>query len=179
MAPLPINNTSRMIYEYSWPNGDGNFQIRFNSALVSTADVDNYTLGLLGALDPILSADWTIIGQRFQQQGNTFSLPVAPIGFTSTPTTVQPEAQRPLEVSFQGRSSGGRRASLSIFGARLTVPAIYRIPFGVVTDVDGVISYLQAGLIDGVHVAIDNLSVLWYSYANLNYNSYYERQARR
>jgi hypothetical protein len=168
-----------MIYEYSWPNGDGHFQIRFNNALVSSIEVDNYVLGLLAAIDPILSADWTIVGQRFQQQGNTFSLPVAPIGFTSGAGDVQPEAQRPLEVSFQGRSGGGRRVSFSVFGARLTVPAIYRIPFGVVADIDATISYLQANTSSGVHIAIDGLDVIWYSYANLNYNSYYERRARR
>jgi hypothetical protein len=73
----------------------------------------------------------------------------------------------------------GRRCSFSLFGARLTVPAIYRIPKGVVADIDAVIDYLQSNAVIGLHVGIDGAGVLWYEYANLNYNSYYERKARR
>lgn len=179
MAPLPQNNTARVIYEYSWPHGDGQFQVRYEENTGSVGAVDSYVLGFLSALDPLLSANWTITGQRFQRAGSSISLPVPPISFTSTAGDTADEAKRPLELSFQGRSEGGRKASLSIYGTRITVPAIYRILYGVLADVDAVLDYLQNNGQPSVPRAIDGEYITWYRYVNLNYNSYYERQARK
>jgi hypothetical protein len=82
-------------------------------------------------------------------------------------------------VSFQGRSEGGRKASISIYGSRLTVPAIFRINYGAVVDIDAALDYLENNAQASVPLAIDGEYITWYKYVNLNYNSYYERKARK
>jgi len=78
-------------------------------------------------------------------------------------------------VSFIGRSSGGRRVRLYVFGF-ITVSHDFRFVAGEVTQVDDAIDVLQAA--GSTLVAIDDIQPIWKNYANAGYNAHWQKAVR-
>jgi hypothetical protein len=135
-------------------------------------------------LSPVLTNQFVYVSARNVQAGDNFSLPapLPSVGATGSIITYPPENQV-VTHTFVGRSSGGRRNVLPIFGLLPTYADDYVYGQGDVTAFDNVITFLNAngnfgtGVLFGV--AIDGLPTTWYSRVTLNYNDYWVRQARK
>lgn len=83
--------------------------------------------------------------------------------------------QIPLYINFIGRTSGGRRVRLAVFG--LGVSAVdYRFLATENADVDAMRAELvtAGGLLRG----IDDLTPVWKTYANTGFNAYWQKAVR-
>ena len=89
-----------------------------------------------------------------------------------------PEREEPKESIWVGRSpTSGRRTRLSLYGAVYDTPANYRFgPGESLLSGAGTIGDLNAPA--NVFLAIDGSKPNWYTYVNVNYNSYWETAAR-
>jgi hypothetical protein len=180
MAPLPFNNTGVYSVEYRWSNGTASMQVRVDEATASYMDAVSALGGFIDTLGGWLDVEWAYTGATYTAEGANFSIPVVTPNQPITSNDLQNEAYRPLEMSFTGRSTGGRRVSISVFGSKISQGANYRYVQGELPDIDDALLYLStvATTHPGTFVAVDGLLVNWKLYVNLNFNSYWERQAR-
>jgi hypothetical protein len=181
MAPLPYNNTAIFTANYTWSQGAAQMQVRYEQAGGGQAAARLVCEQIAGLLGDDLDQDWVFTGARAQAAGSNFSVPVgAPLDPTASGFD-QPETQRPVFISFVGRSALGRRVSITVYGVRLTPDESWRFERGEITNVDAVITWLQTGNPNqGIApLAIDGTQVVWYPYANVGYNAYYQRRQRR
>jgi len=89
-------------------------------------------------------------------------------------------ANETRETTFQGRSfTTGRKLDISLYGIVMTTPDNYRFPAGGTSPawVNGAVTVLN-GTVAGTFLTVDNSAATWYSYANVNFNSYWERRVR-
>jgi hypothetical protein len=84
-------------------------------------------------------------------------------------------SEAPHFYGFVGRSSGGRRWRLDVFGSR-TLGDNYRLSPGENTDVDAAAAVLRD--VDFGIVGIDDLPVNVYTYTNVGANAYWQRELR-
>lgn len=180
MAPLPFNNTDIMTYVYRWDNGTSQFQVRYDGTLTTVSAVNNAVTAFINELGGILDDQWEIISARRQEKNSLISIPEEiPTGIAITGSS-QSVQDRPKELCFVGRSAGGRRAEISIYGITLAIPENWRYSATLNTEIAGAVGVLnENGLYPAVFQSIDGLRPLWYPYANVNFNSYWERRARR
>jgi hypothetical protein len=81
----------------------------------------------------------------------------------------------PYYVNFIGRSAGGRRSRMAIFGIK-SVGTNYRYTPGEDTSIDAALAVLVVG---GPNVwAIDGLPVIWKSYVNAGVNAHWQKVVR-
>jgi len=196
MAPLPHNNTALMYFDYVTGNAvtsqQHTMQMRLSSS--TTTLVEEAHIQMLALLTAIGAANfwsgWRILQTRLQAQGANFSTPVsspelAPLlAFAGTETGGYQPRYEAIETTFQGRSpTAGRRVDVSIYGLVPVTP----IPntFRVAVDfsnggnwVADALAVLNAAPSLGTFLAIDGTAPLWYGYANVNYNSYWEQELR-
>lgn len=191
MAPLPQNNTALMYFDYTTGNTstsqEHTFVVRTREVLTATqiANVQAAAGALLTGITPgNLRQGWKVIRARKQDAGANFSLPV-PLdafltAFVGTGPSSSVASAEALEWSFQGRSqTSGRRASVSIYGLVLGIPATLRLDAvgtGWVGSAVGALNDASEASVGWD--AIDGTQVSWYPYVNANYNSYWERELR-
>jgi len=155
-------------------------QVRFDNTVASIADVTNAVKEFIEIFETILDSQWQYIAASYQLAGTTVSIPTA-IPTQPTPGQwTQDQMRRPLQMTFQGRSVGGRRVSLSLYGHTISQTGDFRITKGENPNVDSAVIFLNQtnANFPGTFLAIDGLDPYWKEYANMNYNSYYERRAR-
>lgn len=183
MAPLPQNNTDRVIVDYTTGAKAHKLSARFSgSATISQALTA--LAAFLDTLQPILVGNWAILGVRFQQQGGDISVPVSPgplAGFSGGNAAPSLNLrEEPRALTFVGRSgTSGRKVSLAVYGANFTTPSNYRYTSDEATDIEAAVEVLNDAQANNVFCVIDGSDALWYPYADVNYNSYWETQARR
>jgi hypothetical protein len=129
----------------------------------------------------VLPTSWRPLRARAQGAGSSVSVP-AELGalstFVGTASGGLAQVDEPREYRWVGRSIGGRRVSVSLYGITIATPADYRYEGASgPPSLAGVRDALVASA-PGVFVAIDDTNPLWYSYVNVNYNSYWEQEAR-
>lgn len=183
LPPLPLNNTARYFIDYTTGRKDHSLIVRVGPAS-APAQVDQAVFSILGTLQQVLPQNWRVTGARFQNARTEFTLPASlPLteGLVGTSGDfLLPHNEEPRQVTFTGRSSTtGRKTRFGIFGVNFITPATYRAtPEGISGRVGAVLSLLGPFSQDGYFVAIDGSPVLWNQYANVNYNSYWETEAR-
>lgn len=174
MAPLPPNNTPRFRIKYTNVSHQHSMEVRSHlspSALGTLID-DFFT-----ALDTAIFS--TVIDSvEFAADGSDIFNPVTSgiegnvyTGFGSG--TVPGEAAQ--YISFIGRSSGGRRVRLYVFGVTTTGDD-FRFPAGEVADVDAARAVLVAAG-DSLR-CIDDLQPVWKTYANGGVNAHWQKALR-
>lgn len=190
MAPLPQNNTNRLLFDYV--TGDvatsqaHTCAVRYNPAERDVGDVQADFLSVLAGFgEGLFRVGWKVTGVRVQAAGSNFSLPVTMIaslaafeGIASVGYTPKLEA---VELTFQGRSTtSGRRVDFSIYNALFDVGDNFRFLEGSAgaSWVADVLDAVRAASAVGSFLAIDLSAPTWYGYANANYNSYWERRMR-
>lgn len=177
MAPLPDNNTKTYFLDYEGPMGAHTIQMR-----TTDATADNNAVTVLSQLATFLAEQMystvTFTGVRVRQRNQNFSLPVS--GWESItgelPGTLAQE-NYPKFVSFIGRSNGGRRVSIQVYGTNLLVTTDYRLSVVEVPWVSTILSFLEP--LTGSFLGIDGGQVTWKGYANMGYNAYFQRKRRR
>jgi len=177
MAPLPPNSTDRFFLDYS--DGVNSHTISWRWQLISQtiSDAMDACHAFLLAIEPKLYLI-TVLGARVQLQGESVSVPTGWTGDTTYGSGAMPAVNAPRELRFQGRSGSGRRVSVSVYGGNFSTPATYRIVAGADADFDAGIAQLILAADIGSWIAIDGLGPLVYTFVSVNFNSYWEEQAR-
>ena len=173
MAPLPPDGTPRFRVNYSILGGDDHdFQIRSaGSPSVLGVDVDTFLTALGASIFQL-----TVGVVEFAASGSNVFLPVltgieGQVYGTGTPDPIE----KPYFYGFQGRSAGGPKWHLDVFGAR-SLGVDFRLQPGENTGVDDGIAALQ-GFASPI-LAIDGLAVTVYTYANAGSNAHWQRAQR-
>jgi hypothetical protein len=175
MAPLPSNNTGVLFLDYSVGGESHTMQFRYSDGgtVADMKDVADQFLTALG--DAIFEI--TITGARHRPKDETITLPESWTGSSTYGTGSATHDQSAWYIDFVGRSAGGRRVRIALFGAASFEDNIghdYRLP---ATDqVADAILVLQSN--SDILTAIDNETVVWYSYANVGVNAYWRNRIR-
>jgi hypothetical protein len=175
MAPLPHNNTDIVYVDYQQGNQEHTFEVRVD------------TLGEIEAIETVIGAFLTAVGNlvglatilsvRGQASGSNISFPFpisSLVGTTFGSGAVNNETV-PFYINFVGRSTGGRRVSLALFG-RAGSLSDYRLTNSEETEIGAALTILNGS--PGTFLAIDGLQPLWYPYANVGVNAYWQREQR-
>jgi len=174
MAPLPHNNTAIYYVDYSVDGQEHTFEVRFNGA-VSPSAFGSHINGFLGPLAALLD-EVTINVVRFQAEGSDVSNPVvAGIEGNTYGTGTGGPDNVPRFLNFVGRSSGGRRVRLAVFGYK-GANSVWRLTSTESTDISDAVDVLNGT--SGTFIAIDGIDAIWYPYANIGYNAYWQRKER-
>ena len=173
MAPIAADNTPRTRFEYTVNGEQHDFQIRSNQSPTGEGSfVDTF----LTALGPELYA-LTIGTVSHAVSGSSIFLPVTTgIEGNTYGSGAGVYEQKAWYVDFIGRSAGGRRWRLAVFGIR-TLATDFRYVAGENANITAAIAALNggAGLIP---LGVDELSVTVYPYANAGVNAHWQRALR-
>jgi len=174
MAVLPPESTARFFIDYSTENQNHTLLCRSNG-IVSPGALGANVDTLLTALTTLFSLI-TIVGVRFAAQGSTFSFPVISgiEGNTYGASTIGSD-NAPHQLNFIGRSSGGKRCRVGIFGFKGATSS-WRLHDAESGPIGNAINHLNASV--GLWLAIDGIEPVWYPYANVLFNAYWTRNVR-
>jgi len=118
----------------------------------------------------------TITSVDFAASGSDIFNPVTTgIEGTTYGSGAGAEFNEPWAITFVGRTAGGRRVRLALFGFT-TLGNNYRIGPGENTFVDAGIDVLQAA--GANFLGIDGLVPVWRTYANVQVNDHWIKEAR-
>lgn len=174
MAPLPPESTARYFVDYATCGEEHTMEIRA-TAVVSPATfgtiLNNYLLNIQALIFPL-----TVNIVRFAATGSTISNPVTTgmegqVRGAGTPTV----DNVPIALNFVGRSGGGRRVRLMTFGYKGAVSA-YRLTSAEDANISDAVDTLNTTA--NCFLAIDNTKPVWYAYANVLSNAYWQRRVR-
>jgi len=172
MAPISPDNTPRFRCHYTTVNKSHTFELRSHD---SPSFIGGFLTNFLGAASGLVYAsvldfvDFAVAGS------NVFNLVTTGVEAMTWGTGAGTTAEIPEYVNFIGRTPGGRRVRLALFGLGVGSND-YRFGPGENTDVDNAIAELVAM---GNHLrGIDDLQPTWKSYANAGFNAYWQRAIR-
>jgi hypothetical protein len=178
VSPLNPNNTGRFWLAYNDNVNDHEMMVRFNTgAAIST--VMGYVNDFLQTLhDNEVIYLLTVLGARYSGAGSDISSPIVWTGAATYGAALMPLIIAPRETALLGRTSGGRRFRTFFYGLNITMPDTYRVPSAGGNWVEDALAVISAANEDGVYRAIDGLAPTLYTYADLQFNSYWETQRR-
>lgn len=172
MAPLAPSNTPRFRVHYTNAGVQHAFQMRSSSSPAAVGAAANAFLTALNVslyLITIDFVDWAPSGS------DIFNPVVTGIEGNTYGAGVPPEVNKAVAINFVGRTSGGRRVRVAVFGA--TGFALnYRASAGEVPSVDAAISVLQASTNE--FRGIDNIGPIWKTYANFKSWDHWVKELR-
>lgn len=174
MAALPPNNTLRYKVFYTVLGQQHDVQVRALAPLSPSA-FGTLFLSLLNELSPVFYALVVDYAQFAAAGSNVFNTVTIGIEGSTIGSGSAAGLLKPQFIAFQGRSSGGHKCRLSLYGVKVEEND-YRFNPGDVTEVDDAIAVLN-GATNGF-LAIDGVKPLWYSYANTGFNAYWQRKQR-
>lgn len=173
MAPLPVESTARYRVNYTVGGEQHDFQVRVGA--VSPSVFGDWLVSFMVALVPALNAV-VINGVDFAVNGSTIFNPVTTVADgNSYGSGLGTGSAIPNYVNFIGRSSGGRRVRLAVFGLKLDATD-YRFSPGENAAIAEAIAVLKSNA--AIAIAIDGLAPTWYNYANAGVNAYWQRNIR-
>lgn len=172
MAPLLPSNTPRFKVHYTAGLNDHTFELRSHlSPAAIGVDIDLFLTALQARLHQL-----TVNTIDFAASGSNVFNPVV-TGIEgqvySTGTAIQQEA--PNYLDFIGRSTGGRRTRITIFGVS-GLGSDFRWAAGEDSAVDAAIAVLVAA--GGDLRCIDDIQPVWKPYANAGVNAYWQKATR-
>ena len=155
-----------------------------HGALGAQADLVARANSITAALAPAMFADWAVLGADFAARNSEVFLPVTGVNTPAGKSNATPAGYLvPAFVGFVGRSAGGSRVRLSMFGTTLQASMNvaqhdYRIQAGENGIVTNTIAALNSGAGGSSMGGIDGGAVSWYNYANLGFNAHWQRKLR-
>lgn len=174
MAPLPHNNTAIFYVDYTTCGRDHTVEVRANGGL-SPAAFGTWFNTFVGHLSTDLLT-WTINQVRWSALGSDVSNPVVTgIEGTTRGTGAGTPDSVPAFLNFVGRSSGGRRVRLAIYGYKNQF-STFRLTPTEDTHIGEAVLDLNT-VLNGA-LAIDGLKPVWYPYANVGFSAYWIRAVR-
>ena len=175
MAPLPENNTAVLFVDYDTCGEPHQLQCRMADASTVTEAMDgvNAFLTALGNSHRLM----TITGARHRAALATVTTDVVWTGAATYGIGAGTHDESAKFYDFIGRSAGGRRVRVGIFGAIIGVEGEdYRLAASSDPAFSGALAVL-VGAIDHF-VAIDGLPASWKPYVNLGQNAYWRNHIR-
>lgn len=174
MAALPEDNTARYKFFYTFASYTHVAQVR-PGGVHSPSGFGTWLDSLFTALDPQLYPV-VITKVEFAATGsNVFNTVTTGIEGNSYGSGTPVGLLAPQFIAFQGRTTGGHRCRLSIYGIK-PEENDYRFEQGDNADVDNAIAIMQTSSPYGY--GIDGVRATWYSYANTGFNAYWQRRNR-
>jgi hypothetical protein len=172
MAPILPNNTARFRVSYVVGGENHTFEVRSGASPSAVGTLVDHFLSSLGAAIGAM----TINGVEFAAEGSDIFNAVT-TGIEGNPygTGAVTNAVRANAYNFIGRSPGGRRVRLMVFGA-VDLGSDFRFVAGENAAIDSGIEALNdAG---GNILCIDGLTPIWKTYANCIVNAHWQKQLR-
>jgi len=172
MAPLPPNSTPRFRFTYAQGSFEHSFQIRSED---SPATVGNVVDQFLTAFGTGVYAT-TLIGAEFAADNSDIFNPVV-TGFEGNTygTGAAPTQEVPWAFTFVGRTPGGRRCRLALFGAK-SLFTNYRATPAEAAFIADALDVLTSNT--GIIMGIDANDVIWKPYANIQVNDHWLKEVR-
>lgn len=174
MAPLPPENTPRYKVIYQQGPYQHSFEVRCSPS-VTPAQFGPWLGTFLTDIGPALFT-LTVTEVLYAGDNQTFFNPVN-LGLTQTEFgggAVSVESA-PKYLDFVGRSTGGRRTRLALFGYQGPV-SDWRVLSN--EDVHVMAAVLDLNSDPDIGLAIDQIKAIWKPYANMGYNSHWQRSLR-
>jgi len=177
MAPLPSNTTAVLYVDYDTCSEGHTLQVRFGTTS-SVSEAMDFVDALLTAMASVMFLH-TITGARVRDLGGSVTYPVTWTGATTYGTGAGVHNASAYYMDFIGRSIGGRRCRIAVFGVGFASDDTnddFRITAGESALVQNCLDALEAGA--AVPVAIDGDPVSWHQYANIGTNAYWRNHIR-
>ena len=177
LEPLPPSNTDRYWLDYSANDEQHSMLMRTSEGKTAVEAADAFDIFLL-SIDGNLTTI-TVIGMRFAPAGSDITNPVDTGALAGTyGSGVGSVINVPLQVTFPGRSTDGRKNFVSVFGWTSANDSSWRILSGEDEDVAGGVAALNSLSSSGLFVTISGQRAFYKPYANIGYNDYWVGQAR-
>jgi len=174
MAPLPPESTARYFVDYSVGGVEHTFQVRFDGVTSPSAFGDTLN-ALLNTIDTQLY-QITINQVRFAADGSNVSNPVVSgIEGNTYGTGAPADNERADFLNFVGRTTGGRRVTMAIYGLN-AVDDGFRSNAAEDPDVEAAVDILNGE--EGLFLGIDGLNPVWKPYVNNAASGYWQRKLR-
>lgn len=175
MAPLPPSNTKRFELAYETCGFAHTLQMRTVTDMLpseaSTA-LDGFLTAIASQIYQLTVVQFSVIDKE-----DTISFPVTWSGDPSYGTGEGPADHTAAYVDFVGRSAGGRRCRVAVFGGKnYSVGADFRVTSSDSTVVADALAALVGA--EGAFLAIDESQVLWHAYFNIGANAYWRNKIR-
>jgi len=175
MAPLPANSTASLYVDYTVCTVGHTMQIRFGTGSSATEAI-SVADAFLTALDDTIRV-LTIDGCRVRDIGTSVTYPVTWTGAASYGAGAGARYEGAYFYDFVGRSLGGRRGRVSVFGAvSKSTSDDYRYAVGEYGALDAALATLEA--FPEAPVAIDGDTINFQQYINLGMNAYWRNKLR-
>lgn len=172
MAALPPDNTARYRVNYTTVGKQHAFQVR---SAMSPSAFGTFVNAFLNQLSTVMYAS-TVADVVWAPSGSSVFNPVTTgaEGHTwgSGAGTV---IEIPQFVNFIGRTSGGHRVRLAVFGVGVS-SVDYRFLAGENSAIDNTINHLVLNA--STLLGIDGLNPVWKNYANTGFNAYWQKAVR-
>jgi hypothetical protein len=172
MAPLPPSNTPRFKIHYTNVNQAHVMDVRWGG---SPSALSAAFTGILTGLSAQFAGSVVDLVEFAASGSNIFNSVVSGLEGFTWGSGAGSLTDRTTYINFIGRSTGGRRVRLAIFGA-LGISSNFRYTAGELASIDGAIAVLNDP--GQPFQAIDGLKPIWKSYANAGYNAYWQKQVR-
>lgn len=185
MADFAPNNTSRYKIRYSSAGATHDMVFRYDlpASPPSGATIAGVE-AFLDALSTNRFSDWTVLGESWAAQGNTFFVPL-PITLSPTvgsTAVVAAQAQRSAFMSFVGLSALGNQIRIVVFGISanpISVGGNTASNWRVTTAEDGGIASAVTALNTLPDlVAIDEQPAVFHGYANFKNHAHWVYKER-
>lgn len=175
MAPLSPSNTPRVYYTYQNEVSQHTLVIRLASPDGNLADADAAVGALLSACGNLFGES-TIVAVEQSSTGDNIRHPVASdrIGDVFGSGSVTKDTN-PISLTFTGRSIGGHKGRLSLFGYKEAISQ-YRLLPSERTEIATALAALAAA--EGAPAAIDGEMMIWHQYANIKPNDHWVKKSR-
>ena len=175
LSPLPPSNTARLFVDYSTDNYDHTMMFRYSpSAGISAAQaaIDDFLTNVSGTTSTL-----TIRGVRAAASGSDITNPVGSDLSATYGDGTEAIAVAPRELRFVGRSTDGRKVSISVFGYEGSTPDTYRF----LPDDNAFLDAAVASLVSNstiIGLTISGAQAIWKTYVNIQFNSHFETRNR-
>lgn len=185
MADYAPNFTARYRLKYSVAG-------KSHKALIRLPDTPDYSViqatgisvfnSLFTALNSLIWSDFSVIGAEGCMKDSSIFVPVSAPTYTgSVATTGRPSSAAALSVSFMGRTTGGLRWTMFLYGLNLNPQSVtpsqdFRVAASESTAIAAGIAALTARVADVC--GNDGNQVVFYPYVNVKYNDYWVKRVR-
>lgn len=184
MADYAYLNTSR--FEVKYTNNTFSHNIRFRFEREQGSAPTGAQLEAVGtffnALTPIFATDFSFNSASWYVADSRVSLPAVVPSIEDSPPGINSPggATRAYQINFQGKSTGGAKASLMLIGVTSTAVGGFGSNYRISISEGG--TWLPAALaalaaIPGL-VAIDNSTVVWQNYVNIKTHDFWVKATR-
>lgn len=170
LPPLPENNTDRAWLKYTCMGTSHEVVFRFPSS-TTQANIITAVTAFANSIKVAMPTTDSFTGLRHQDSGSNLSFPLAWTSIAGTYANAVTADEEAKYYSITGRSLNGYRCRITFFTPAPLDSAGYRTASG---------SNLQTAVaaMTTAPVAIDGAAVVWNTYTNIGYNSYWQRQLR-